>query len=70
MELESDDGDVRLHSILGYEEGNPQKGIVSYLSPVGEELMHKSVGDDVMLPARGKRVSYQIVAIRLSPHLE
>lgn len=70
VELESDDGDVRLHSILGYEEGNPQKGIVSYLSPVGEELMHKSVGDDVMLPVQGKRVSYQIVAIRLSPHLE
>ncbi|MBC9114604.1 GreA/GreB family elongation factor [Stenotrophomonas maltophilia] len=70
VELESSDGDVRLHSVLGYEEGDPQKGVVSYLSPVAEELMHKFVGDDVTLPAQGKRVSYQVVAIRLSPHLE
>jgi len=70
VELESNDGDVRMHSILGYEEGDPQKGIVSYLSPVGELLMHKSVGDDVLLPTQGKWVSYQIVAIRLSPHLQ
>lgn len=70
VELESDDGELRVHSILGYEEGDPQKGIVSYLSPVGEKLLHKEVGDEVVLPMRGKLIRYEIVTIKLSPHLE
>lgn len=68
--MESDDGDLRIHSILGYEEGDPQKGIVSYLSPVGEKLLHKMVGDEVVLPLRGKLIRYEIVNIKLSPYLE
>lgn len=70
VELESEDGEMRTHSILGYEEGNPDKGIVSYLSPVGERLLHKTVGDEVELPMRGKPIRYEIVSIKLSPHLE
>ena len=70
VEMESEDGELRVHSILGYEEGNPQQGIVSYLSPVGEKLMNKIVGDEVELPLRGKLVRYEIVNIKRSPHLE
>lgn len=70
VELESEDGERRVHSILGYEEGDPQKGIVSYLSPVGEKLLHKGVGDEVLLPMRGKLIRYEIVTIKLSPHME
>lgn len=70
VEMKSEDGELRIHSILGYEEGDPLKGIVSYLSPVGEKLMHKTVGDEVELPMSGKLVSYEIVNIKLSPHLE
>jgi transcription elongation GreA/GreB family factor len=70
VEMKSEDGELRVHSILGYEEGDPQKGIVSYLSPVGEKLMHKTVGDEVELPMRGKLVRYEIVNIKRSPHLE
>lgn len=70
VEMESEDGELRIHSILGYEEGDPQKGIVSYLSPVGEKLMHKTVGDEVELPMRGKLTRYEIVNIKRSPHLE
>lgn len=67
--MESEDGEIRVHSILGYGEGDPQKGIVSYLSPVGELLLHKAVGDEVVLPMQGKPVRYEIIAIKLSPHL-
>lgn len=70
VEMESEDGEIRFHSILGYEEGDPQKGIVSYLSPVGEKLMHKIVGDEVDLPMRGKLIRYEIVKIKRSPHLK
>lgn len=70
VEMESEDGEYRIHSILGYEEGDPQKGIVSYLSPVGEKLMHKSVGDEVELPMGGKLIRYEIINIKLSPYLK
>lgn len=70
VEMESEEGEIRVHSILGYEEGDPQRGIVSYLSPVGEKLMHKAVGDEVVLPMQGKLIRYEIVTIRVSPHLE
>lgn len=70
VELESDDGELRVHSILGYEEGDPQRGIVSYLSPVGEKLLYKEVGDEVVLPMRGKLIRYEIVTIKRSPYLE
>lgn len=70
VELEAEDGEVRIHSILGYGEGDPDKGIVSYLSPVGKSLLHKEVGDEVDLPLKGKLMRYKVVAIRLSPHLE
>lgn len=69
VEMESEDGEIRVHSILGYDEGDPQQGIVSYLSPVGEELLHKAVGDEVVLPLQGKLIRYEIVTIKLSPHL-
>lgn len=70
VELESEDGELRIHSILGYEEGNPGLGVVSYLSPVGEKLMNKVVGDEVELPLRGRLVRYEIVNIKRSPYLE
>lgn len=70
VEMESEDGELRIQSILGYEEGNPGLGVVSYLSPVGEKLMNKVIGDEVELPLRGRLVRYEIVNIKRSPYLE
>jgi transcription elongation GreA/GreB family factor len=55
---------------LGYEEGDPQKGIVSYLSPIGERLLHKILGDGVDLPRQGKLIHYEVINIKRSPYLE
>ncbi len=68
--LEDENGVERHISILGYEEGNPAKGIVSYLSPVAKMLMHKGVGDEVDLPVAGKPVGYEITSIERSAHLD
>ncbi len=67
--LRSEFNDIRRHSILGFDEGDPAKGIVSYLSPVGEKLMHKMVGDEVDLPLLGKIITYEIIEITRSPYL-
>ena len=70
VELESETGDIRTHSILGFEEGDPALEIVSYLSPVGQALLHKSVGDEVTLMLNGEKVNYEILNIYLSPYIK
>lgn len=67
--LADEDGSERVISILGYEESNPDDGIVSYLTPVAKILLHKGVGDEVELPVAGKPVAYEIMAIEKSGHL-
>jgi len=69
VELVDDDGGSRVFSILGYGEGNPDAGIVSYLTPVATALMYKSVGDEVQLMSNGKPQNYEIVDVSRSPHL-
>ena len=67
--LVDEEGAERLISILGYEESNPEDGVVSYLTPVAKILMHKGVGDEVTLPVAGKPVAYEIASISRSPYV-
>lgn len=67
--LVDEEGAERLISILGYEESNPEDGVVSYLTPVAKILMHKGVGDEVTLPVAGKPVAYEISSISRSPYV-
>lgn len=69
VELVDEDGGSRVFSILGYGEGNPDAGIVSYLTPVASALMYKSVGDEVMLMNNGKLQAYEILDVCRSPYL-
>lgn len=70
VEIESQEGETRKFSIMGYGEGNPTHGVISYLSPVGAALLYKEVGDEVYLPNKGKRVIYEIVKITRSVWLD
>ena len=49
----------KIFEILGPSETNPEKGIISYKSPLGEALMGKSVGDKVEI----RDVEYEILKI-------
>lgn len=68
--LISDNGEQRVVTILGYGDSDPDKQIVSYLTPIGEALLHKEIGEEVTLPWRGKTISYEIDKIRVSPFLK
>ena len=68
--VEDEHGASRTFSIMGYEEGNPALGIVSYLTPVANAMLHKGIGDEVELPHNGKAVPYEIITIGRSPHLD
>lgn len=68
VELESPIGNRTIH-ILGVGESVPDKGIVSYETPVGQALLDLEQGDEVRLPLKGKTVLYEIVNIKISPYI-
>lgn len=68
--LVADNSEQRIVTILGYGDSDPAKHIVSYLTPIGQELLYKEIGEEVTLPYRGKAISYEIDHIRVSPLLK
>ena len=57
-------GVAKSFTVLGAWDSDPDKGILAYLSDVGQALLEKKVGDEVMLPtADGSREAFKITAI-------
>jgi transcription elongation GreA/GreB family factor len=56
-------GQAEQFSILGAWDSDPDKGVISYLSPVAQSLMGKKVGDQVEFEAHGVRHHHRIEAI-------
>lgn len=50
--------------ILGSSESDPQKGIISYSSPLGKLLLGKKVNDVVFLELKNKKIEYKILKIK------
>lgn len=50
--------------ILGSTETNPSQGIISHNSPIGEALMNKKVGDEIIVKTKNKEVNYKIIGIK------
>lgn len=50
-------------TILGAWDSDPDKGIISYLSPVAQALLNKKVGDEVEFEAHGLRHHHRIEQI-------
>jgi transcription elongation GreA/GreB family factor len=57
--FEREDGRRQTFRIVGEDEADPAKGSVSYISPLGQALLGKSVGDEALLAG----ASVEIVAI-------
>ncbi len=45
--LERQDGRRLVYAIVGEDEANPARGTISYVSPLGQALMGKGVGEEV-----------------------
>lgn len=59
-----DGGDSLTYTILGAWDGDPDKGIIAYLSERGNLLLEKEVGDEVALPlSQGGNESFEIESI-------
>lgn len=60
-------GEAKTFTVLGAWDSDPDKGIIAYLSDVGQALLEKKSGDEVTLPtAEGGRESFRITGIHLA----
>lgn len=57
MELQAPEGGTRTVAILGPYEANPEAGIYSHASGVGEALLGRAVGEEVQLEGKTYRIA-------------
>lgn len=58
-----DNGESREYTLLGPDEADPARGSISFLSPVGQALLGKEVGDEVTVEIPRGKVTYEITDI-------
>ncbi len=63
VELLDDEGITKRISIVGVDEINTTKGLISWRSPIGSSLIGKEVGDTIEVQTPQGLVSYEIVVI-------
>jgi transcription elongation factor GreA len=58
-----EDGKVEIYHIVGSAEVQPSQGQISNISPVGQSLMGKKVGDKVEVAVPGGKLKLQVISI-------
>lgn len=56
-------GKEKKYLILGSSETNPQKGIISHISPLGQALIGHRVGEKIKIHLENKIAEYKIIKI-------
>ena len=65
VDLEDQDGGSAVsYQIVGEDEADIRAGRISIASPIARALIAKSVGDVVEVAAPGRKLSYEIIAVR------
>ncbi len=64
VELEDiETGDKKIYTIMGPDESDFKKGIISIESPVGKALLGKEEGDEVLVNAPRGKIEYAVVSV-------
>jgi transcription elongation GreA/GreB family factor len=50
-------------SVLGAWDSDPEKGVISYLTPVAQSLLNRKAGEEVEFDMEGAKKRYRIEAI-------
>lgn len=67
VELEDvESGEKKRYTVLGPDETGFCKGSVSVLSPVGQAILGKTVGDEVVIMVPRGRVEYEVLSIEFN----
>jgi len=61
VDVETDD--VLVYTIVGGQESNPDKGLISFQSPLAKQLLGKQEGDEVRLNLPSGKKHYEIEAV-------
>lgn len=61
---DEDTGETRQFTLLGPDEADYAKGSISVLSPVGQALLGKELGDEIIVNAPRGKINYEITAVR------
>jgi transcription elongation factor GreB len=64
--IEDEDGEQRKYSIVGIDESDPKRGLVSWISPIGKNLLGKEEGDEVEINSPKGTVIFEIIKIEYS----
>ncbi len=71
VEIEDvDTGDMKKYTLLGPDEAEPSRGSISILSPVGQALLGKQVGDELVVDAPRGKINYEVVSISFNGPIE
>ncbi len=62
---DSESGNSETFTLLGAWDSEPDQGIISYLSPVGQALMGHKQGEDVEIETEGGKRKYRVDSIEL-----
>lgn len=65
--LKSTSGDYERYSILGAWDGDPERGILSYKTAIGQALLGRASGERVILNTDQGASDYEITAIEAAP---
>jgi transcription elongation factor GreA len=69
VKLEDEDGREAIYQIVGSDEADPKRGLISIMSPLARTIIGKKVGDTVtaQLPAGKKAFDILAANFRLEP---
>lgn len=65
--LEDEAGEQRRYQLVGQDEIDPDKGRITFQSPLGRALLGKSVGAVVEVQTPKGRVEYELISIEREP---
>ena len=67
IRLEDEDGEETVYRIVGPDEFDPARGLISMDSPVGRALLGKAEGSDVLVRRPKGDIEYTIVEVSRTP---
>lgn len=61
--VENEHAEKKVFVIVGVDEISPERGLISWKSPIGKSLLGKSEGDEVVIKTPTKEIEYSILKV-------